>query len=91
MNKTAIVTLDNIAPKKDNFGQMDLVRYEGKLRKICDDTDTEFIDYDSDRQQWIFKVTLSLPLSLPLVWCGLDWFGSLRLLDVISFTSHIII
>ena len=42
---------------------MDLVRYEGKLRRICEDHGTDFIDYDSEMQQWTFKVTI--PLSRP--------------------------
>ena len=55
LNKRATITLYNVFPKASASYQKAL-QFEGKLRKICDDADAEFLYYDSENGEWSFVV-----------------------------------
>lgn len=55
LNKTAVIYLSNIAPPE---GSSDLKKSQflDKLKKICEKSGSEFVDYDASSGEWIFRV-----------------------------------
>ncbi|XP_038220320.1 nuclear pore complex protein Nup98-Nup96-like [Zerene cesonia] len=63
LNRRAIVTLDRVWPRDktekrpvtepERLLKMD---FEGKLRRVCDKHDTQFIEYRPQTGSWVFKV-----------------------------------
>ncbi|XP_045508854.1 nuclear pore complex protein Nup98-Nup96, partial [Colias croceus] len=63
LNRKAIVTLDRVWPRDktekrpvtepERLLKMD---FEGKLRRVCDKHDTQFIEYRPQTGSWVFKV-----------------------------------
>lgn len=51
LNKTAIITLNNIRPKKDS--RKDFAQY---LKDLCKKNDSTFVEYNEEDHQWTFQV-----------------------------------
>lgn len=56
LNKEAIITLEKIFPP-ENSSELKKQQFVDKLKKICEKSGSEFIDYDRRAGQWIFKVS----------------------------------
>lgn len=63
LNRKAQITLDQVWPHdKTNHEpikdpeRLEVMDYEGKLRRVCDKHDTRFIDYRPESGSWVFKV-----------------------------------
>lgn len=54
LNRPAIVTLQNVFPKKGATPAKQLEFVE-KLKKTCDENGSKFIDYNSEIGEWIFR------------------------------------
>ena len=55
LNKTALIYLKSIFPP-DNSSAEKVEQFPEKLKKICLKSGSEFIDYDSNIGEWIFRV-----------------------------------
>lgn len=63
LNRKAQITLDQVWPHDKTLHEpikdrerLEMMDYEGKLRKVCDKHDTRFIDYRPETGSWVFKV-----------------------------------
>jgi nuclear pore complex protein Nup98-Nup96 len=55
LNKSAIILLHNIFPKA-NASAKKRKEFIDKLRKCCEDSSSEFLDYDPVAGDWVFRV-----------------------------------
>ena len=55
LNKPAIILLHNIFPKKRNSTQ-DRIEFENKLKSVCSENGSEYLDYDHSSGDWVFRV-----------------------------------
>jgi len=55
LNKSAVVTLYQISPK--NITAESIEKFEKKLQKNCSKNGSEFLHYDVDLEEWMFRVT----------------------------------
>jgi hypothetical protein len=55
LNKAAVVTLYQISPKTITADAIE--KFETKLRKSCSKNESEFLHYDIDIQEWMFRVS----------------------------------
>jgi hypothetical protein len=55
LNKRAVVTLYQISPKTITSAAIE--KFEKKLRKSCIKNDSEFLHYDIELQEWMFRVS----------------------------------
>ena len=55
LNKTAVIFLNNIFPAENSTNEK-IKQFPEKLKKICLKSGSEFLDYDSNNGEWIFRV-----------------------------------
>ena len=55
LNKTALIYLKNIFPPENSSSEK-VEQFPEKLKKICLKSGSEFIDYDNNIGEWIFRV-----------------------------------
>jgi len=55
LNKSAVVLLHNIFPKSSASAKK-RAEFEDKLRKCCEESGSEFLDYDAESGDWVFRV-----------------------------------
>lgn len=63
LNRKAQVTLDQVWPQDKTLHEpikdaerLQAMNFEGKLRRVCDKSDTRFLEYRPDTGSWVFKV-----------------------------------
>lgn len=63
LNRKAQVTLDQVWPQDKTLHEpikdadrLQSMNFEGKLRRVCDKSDTRFLEYRPDTGSWVFKV-----------------------------------
>eukprot|EP01041_Mallomonas_annulata_P003522 gene3522-7007_t len=54
LNKSAIILLQNIFPK-ENISTKKRLEFVDKLQKCCVNAGSEFLDYDSETGDWVFR------------------------------------